>query len=696
MEKNNIVKALQTGTQLRSNAYTYSIERVLGTGSYGITYLATTHLKVKGPMGEIDTEMKVAIKEFYMSDFNTRDDNGLVGGIETGTLVEKYARKFRSEAVNLSTMQHPNIVKVLDCFDANNTFYYVMEYVDGENLNSYSRTMNGVPETEAVDYIMCIASALDYMHSKRMLHRDLKPSNVMRRKRDGQLFVIDFGLSKQYEETDSPASNTTAGLGTPGYAPLEQLNAMDEGEFAPTLDIYALGATFYKILTGLTPPDATSVMNNGLPTAELERRGVSRHTIDVIKAAMHFKRIERLQTVGQFVDMLKSKPAATQQIVGAGQEEPTMVFRPNIKMPEEGRKANEIPVQDNDEYSATIVTRRKNVPDVEPKEVPAADTQVEVAEEQPVADMKQEVEKPKRRKLNVKIVKPKNTPEPEESPKEEEPVVVVPPPVPMPEPEPTPVPVAEPEPTPAPEPTPVPPPVPMPEPEPTPVPPVPEPEPEPIPAPEPEPTRIPIPVPEPEPTHKPVPEPESQKPRSVETPKVDVAKSTQDKDKGKDNKVFLIAAIIASILIVTGGALFFLFGDEGGKKTGGDGDDDTEVVATAEMLADMKQRDYNIQKATRIIGSNDGLTLDDMRSLEYLDALTLLSEAKAIDEKYIGNSIWEAESYEKFNIPKLKEILTEYYTQQIDILEPMKDDEFYMEDYNSYIENRRKVEEIRE
>ena len=68
----------------------------------------------------------------------------------------------------------------------------------------------------------------------------------------------------------------------------------------------------------------------------------------------------------------------------------------------------------------------------------------------------------------------------------------------------------------------------------------------------------------------------------------------------------------------------------------------------------------------------------------------------AIDYKYIGNSIWETESYEKFNIPKLKEILTEYYTQQIDILEPMKDDEFYMEDYNSYIENRRKVEEIRE
>ena len=161
-----------------------------------------------------------------------------------------------------------------------------------------------------------------------------------------------------------------------------------------------------------------------------------------------------------------------------------MVFRPNIKMPEEGRKANEIPVQDNDEYSATIVTRRNNVPDVEPKEVPAADTQVEVAEEQPVADMKQEVEKPKRRKLNVKIVKPKNTPEPEESPKEEEPVVVVPPPVP--------------------EPTPVP----KPEPEPTPVPPVPEPEPEPIPAPEPEPTRIPIPVPEPEPTPEPEPIPE--------------------------------------------------------------------------------------------------------------------------------------------------------------------------------------------
>ena len=581
MEKNNIVKALQTGTQLRSDAYTYSIERVLGTGSYGITYLATTHLKVKGPMGELDTEMKVAIKEFYMSDLNTRDDNGLVGGIKAGTLVEKYARKFRSEAVNLSTMQHPNIVKVLDCFDANNTFYYVMEYVDGENLNSYSRTMDGVPETEAVEYIQSIANALDYMHSKRMLHRDLKPSNVMRRKRDGQLFVIDFGLSKQYEETDSPGSNTTAGLGTPGYAPLEQLNALDEGEFAPTLDIYALGATFYRILTGITPPDTTIVMNNGLPTAELERRGVSQHTIDVIKAAMHFKRIERLQTVKQFVDMLKSKPATAQQIVFAEQEEATLVFRPNIKLPEESRAVNEIPVQDNDEYTATIVTRRNNVPEVESKEVPA----------------------------------------------------------PVPEPElPTSVSVAEPEPTPA-------------------------------------------------------PEPESQKPRPVETLKVNAGKTT--KGKGKDNKVFLIVAIIASILIVICGALFFLFGNEGGVKTN-NGGDETEKVATAEMLADMKQRDSNIQNATRVIGGNDGLALDDMRSQEYLDALTLLSEAKAIDEKYEGYEVWEAESYDKFNIPKLKEILTEYYTRQIEVLEPMKDDEFYMEDYNNYIENRRKVENIKE
>ena len=167
------------------------------------------------------------------------------------------------------------------------------------------------------------------------------------------------------------------------------------------------------------------------------------------------------------------------------------------------------------------------------------------------------------------------------------------------------------------------------------------------------------------------------------------------RNKGKGNKVFLIVAIIASILIVIFGALFYLFGNEGGVKTN-NGGDETEKVATAEMLADMKQRDSNIQNATRVIGSNDGLALDDMRSQEYLDALTLLSEAKAIDEKYEGYEVWEAESYDKFNIPKLKEILTEYYTQQIDILEPMKDDEFYMEDYNSYIENRRKVEEIRE
>jgi hypothetical protein len=218
-------------------------------------------------------------------------------------------------------------------------------------------------------------------------------------------------------------------------------------------------------------------------------------------------------------------------------------------------------------------------------------------------------------------------------------------------------------------------------------------EPEPTPAPEPEPTRRPIPVPEPELTHKPASEPESQKPRPVETLKVNAGKTT--KGKGKDNKVFLIVAIIASILIVICGALFFLFGNEGGVKTN-NGGDETEKVATAEMLADMKQRDSNIQNATRVIGGNDGLALDDMRSQEYLDALTLLSEAKAIDKKYEGYEVWEAESYDKFNIPKLKEILTEYYTRQIEVLEPMKDDEFYMEDYNNYIENRRKVENIKE
>lgn len=298
-----MVQTLKIGTELRSENYTYYIEKILGEGSFGITYLAKTCVLVKGPLGELSTDIKVCIKEFFMKDLSGREMTGKVTDSSSSTLVKSYGVKFRREAENLSHLRHPNIVKVLEVFDANNTHYYVMEYIDGMSLDDYISKKGGLPEKEAIDDIRVIGGALGYMHSKKMLHLDLKPKNVMRRS-DGQLILIDFGLSKQYDEKGEAESSTTVGLGTPGYAPIEQSNMKKGMAFPATLDVYALGATLFKMLTGQTPPIAADVLNHGIPTNTLLQRQVSDGTINLIKSSMSPTKAQRPQTVNAFIQLI--------------------------------------------------------------------------------------------------------------------------------------------------------------------------------------------------------------------------------------------------------------------------------------------------------------------------------------------------------------------------------------------------------
>lgn len=303
---------LKIGSKLQSGKY--EITRVLGSGNFGITYLASTKIAVKGQMGQMDVTINVAIKEFYMKDLNNRTLDGTTVEGTQNTMVKNYRHKFRKEAENLAKLHHPNIIKVIEVFDENNTTYYVMEYIEGGSLDDYIKQKGHLSEDEALRCTIEIGKALSYMHKNRMIHLDLKPKNVMRNP-NGILFLIDFGLSKQYDENGEPESSTSIGLGTPGYAPLEQANYKQDGTLPVTIDVYSLGATFFKMLTGKTPPEASSVLNEGLPLKALKHTGVSAGTISIVEKAMSPMKKERYQTVSSMSEAISTLSDGNEQTI---------------------------------------------------------------------------------------------------------------------------------------------------------------------------------------------------------------------------------------------------------------------------------------------------------------------------------------------------------------------------------------------
>lgn len=298
---------LAVGTVLHKG--TYKIESVLGQGSFGITYLATN----------LRNHQRVAIKEFYMKELNSRNNDGSISGMTQGSLSYNYGQKFKKEAQNLANLQHPNIVRVNESFEDNGTFYYAMEYIEGVNLNDYIEK-NATSQKDALTIIKAVADALVYMHEeKHLLHLDLKPGNIMRRTEDGHIFLIDFGLSKHYSDSGQPETSTTIGLGTAGYAPLEQSNQANAGEFRPTIDVYALGATLYKLLTQDPPPNSYDVFcNPKIIDDKLQEKGIRGKLAKCVVNAMHPHVQKRTQTVKEFVEALPKtatkKPTHNQEV----------------------------------------------------------------------------------------------------------------------------------------------------------------------------------------------------------------------------------------------------------------------------------------------------------------------------------------------------------------------------------------------
>lgn len=308
-------QTLPSGTLLQGNGRLYTIDRVLGHGGYGITYLGNTLVKITGDLGEIETNVQVTIKEFFMDEFMTRSGNDVVRTVQDPS-IDLHARQFFLEAAKMAQLSHPNIAKVLEVFIANDTCYYVMEYMPGGSLDDFIRQREGVPETEAIRCIRQIGSALSHMHEHKMLHLDVKPANVMRSPHGTRLKLIDFGFSKQYKADGEAELDEKLGCGTQGYASLEQAEGKVARHFTPMLDVYGLGATYYKLLTGQTPDSAIDIINHGINPIPLVSKKVSQQSIDAIKAAMHPDPNLRLQSVEAFLEMLP--PQEAQDLIPKG------------------------------------------------------------------------------------------------------------------------------------------------------------------------------------------------------------------------------------------------------------------------------------------------------------------------------------------------------------------------------------------
>jgi serine/threonine protein kinase len=218
------------------------IEKDLGQGGFGITYKAT------------DTRLSrpVAIKEFFLSGQCVRQGKNVVPVPTVKPQdYQDFRREFIEEARILAKVEHQNKVKIYDVFEENNTAYMVMEFIEGKNLLDLLNERGGVmDEKEAIGYITQVAEALEAVHQAGYLHRDIKPENIMVT-RNGRAVLVDFGIARQFI---AQKTQTMKPFLTPGYAPLEQYSP--RARFGPPLDIYALGATLYHLLTGQVPPPA--------------------------------------------------------------------------------------------------------------------------------------------------------------------------------------------------------------------------------------------------------------------------------------------------------------------------------------------------------------------------------------------------------------------------------------------------------
>ena len=283
---------LSEGTLLRNG--TYKVVRALSNGGFGNTYVVENT-----NFNEI-----FAMKEFFMKGVNDRNGTSVVVSQSDNEEVFKSQKeKFKKEAQRLRKLNHPGIVKIYDLFDENDTYYYVMDYIDGESL----ATRKTMTEQEAMEVLVKVLDVLSVVHGQGLTHMDIKPANIMMG-RDGKVYLIDFGASKLITTTErNTLSTATAMSYTKDYAPIEQVNE-EFNHIGPATDFYALGATLYKLLTGNQPPSSSSIIDQGNEAFNFPDN-ISESVKSLVYWMMQPSRKKRPQSVSEIQSHLNSRPA---------------------------------------------------------------------------------------------------------------------------------------------------------------------------------------------------------------------------------------------------------------------------------------------------------------------------------------------------------------------------------------------------
>jgi serine/threonine protein kinase len=299
--------ALTPGTELVGD---FRIERVLGAGGFGITYLAD----------EIALARSVTIKEYFPSDFAARaQDQGAVPRSTDCAPDYKWGLdRFIEEAQTLARFDHRNICRVYRYFRANNTGYMVLHFEEGASLKGWLKELGRAPKQAEMDQIVApLLDALDVIHKADFLHRDIAPDNIMIR-RDGSPVLIDFGSARG---EIARHSRTVSALVKPGYSPYEQY-AETGSKQGPWTDIYALGATLYHAISGRRPPDSPSrILKDDYVSAKKAAQATYRpRFLAAIDRALDLDMARRPQTIAAWrSDLLAPEPRQTKKSVGGVQ-----------------------------------------------------------------------------------------------------------------------------------------------------------------------------------------------------------------------------------------------------------------------------------------------------------------------------------------------------------------------------------------